>query len=638
MLLIIDNNPGICKYFDCENVFINPSDSTILETLHKINNNTNVEKIYFPLELKFHNTQRQHLQGLELLKHIRLTTELRDLQYAPILFGYTYPLEAVLRNPESTILCSPATHLFNLKNIHLVNCNCFFRSEEILTKEILKPYVLYTDNHDSRNKQGPLKLANELNQGPCSQIELDLWQKKILFLLQDVKKNEAIESISDSDFKNTIKGKRILYLDDEADKWEKPLKQFLQGAAVSIINSYSEIQLLCDEIMLAKQSILEDYKKQDAEIYFLLPEIEKLKKILLNKRKELSNIQNELNAKKGESELLKKERLSLIQEAQALSSEYGDRIANFLFYENDKLDDADIVKAFILLSNKIKFVKDNQDAIRKINDLILINEKKSQDLQTEINLIAADLNAKSKVDLKYYNEYVDRLSSVMKYDLIILDLYLNPVSDNVNFEASGINVLRVIKKFNPHIPVLIFTSSQSQKNIKSARQYVDDAYWIKNVNHLDFLKVEIVRLLRYIIPYEQYWKYELIKSRENITGYEIIKMTTKEPYHIYQKQKMDLIHIIEIFINFLKVDDYSLESIKELWRKTHMSQELRIFKYNNIREHDIKCIGLDNIELDIRRVRNFIVHNLNEPNVNLLEKNFQIQYINHTINFLLGYR
>ena len=240
---------------------------------------------------------------------------------------------------------------------------------------------------------------------------------------------------------------------------------------------------------------MEEYKKQDSEIYKLLPELESLKIILLKKRNELRNIQNELNTKLNESKILKQKRLLLVQDTQALSSEYGERIANFLFYDHDKIDDADIVQAFIILSNKLKSIKDNQDTIRKINDSILITEKKSQDLQNEINNIDIDIKRKSKIDIKYYMKYVERLNAVMKYDLIILDLYLNPESDKTDSEASGIIVLRAIKKFNPHIPVLIFTSSQSQKNIKSAQLYVDDAYWIKNVNHLNNLKVDIVRRL-----------------------------------------------------------------------------------------------------------------------------------------------
>ena len=290
------------------------------------------------------------------------------------------------------------------------------------------------------------------------------------------------------------------------------------------------------------------------------------------------------------------------------------------------------------MSNKLKSIKDNQDTIRKINDSILITEKKSQDLQNEINNIDIDIKRKSKIDIKYYMKYVERLNAVMKYDLIILDLYLNPESDKTDSEASGIIVLRAIKKFNPHIPVLIFTSSQSQKNIKSAQLYVDDAYWIKNVNHLNNLKVDIVRIFKYVIPYEQYWKYELIKCRENIAGYRIINMTTKETFDILQKQKADLLYIIEIFIKFIKANDYSLNSIRTLWKETDISQEIRILNYYKISEYDIKNIGLSNIESDIRKVRNYVEHNGNEPSANLLEKMFQLQYINHTINFLLDHR
>lgn len=269
MLLIIDNNENIKEYFTCENDFLNASTHSLAETLEKIRKKNNVNKIYFPLELKFKDKKRQHFEGLELLKHIRLT-ELGSLQYAPILLGYTYPLETILRNPESTILCSPATHLFHLKNIQQVNSSKFFQSNEELTKETLKPYILYTDTdkakseHDRRNEQGALKLERELNGTSGSDIGLDLWQKKLLFLQTETKANQ--QTVSDADFKAIIKGKRVLYLDDEADKWEKPLKKLFEGAILDIKSDYKEIISYFEELQKEQDKLRSDYTEIDRQL------------------------------------------------------------------------------------------------------------------------------------------------------------------------------------------------------------------------------------------------------------------------------------------------------------------------------------------------------------------------------------
>ncbi|MBK7566206.1 MAG: hypothetical protein IPI31_00110 [Bacteroidetes bacterium] len=130
MLLIIENNEGIRQYLPTENLFLDVSDLSLTETLKKLQEFGGVTQIYFPLELKFQDTQRQTLQGLELFKHIRLTTELNGFQFLPILLSYSYPLETFLRNSENTLLCSPATHLFHLKNIHEIKHSPFLSPQK----------------------------------------------------------------------------------------------------------------------------------------------------------------------------------------------------------------------------------------------------------------------------------------------------------------------------------------------------------------------------------------------------------------------------------------------------------------------------------------------------------------------------
>ena len=204
MLLIIDNNSEICKFFSCENIFLDSSELTLLETIQKVKVQSGVTRIYFPIELKFKDSTRPELKGLELFKHIRLSSDLANLQFVPILLGYRLPLDSILRNPESTILCSPAIRLFHLDEIENINESPFFTSDEVLTKEKLKPYILFTDNdeakseHDRRNVQGPIKLGKELSAtSTTSLIDLELWQKKMQFLQPETIPQSATEKFSD---------------------------------------------------------------------------------------------------------------------------------------------------------------------------------------------------------------------------------------------------------------------------------------------------------------------------------------------------------------------------------------------------------------------------------------------------------
>ena len=275
MLLIIDNDERICKYFPPESIFLNVSKLSLFEALKEIQQHSNkADKIYLTLELKFKDTLRQRLSGLELFNHIRLTPELGALQFAPVVLGHTYSTGRIIS--QNTFLRTPATDYFNLKNIRQIKNHSFFQPDcnEKLTKALLKPYIHYEkedeykNEHDWRNEQGVKKLAREWSGNECN-IDLDLWQKKLLFLQlgskQPSKQSESL--VSKEEFNQHIATKRILYLDDEAAKWLPVLEEIFQGSVFESKANYKDIKEFLDKLVKERDALCSTFKKVDEKIW-----------------------------------------------------------------------------------------------------------------------------------------------------------------------------------------------------------------------------------------------------------------------------------------------------------------------------------------------------------------------------------
>jgi CheY-like chemotaxis protein len=633
MLLIIDNNENIKTYFPCETEFLDASHFSLVEVLEKIKKYDGVEKIYFPLELKFKSTYRQALQGFELFKHIRLTPELGKIHLAPILLGYTYPLENILRNPESTILCSPATHLFHLKNIHQLKDNLFFQTNETVTKEILKPYILFTDNdtakseHDRRNEYGPLKLERELNGTSNTDINLDLWQKKLLFLQGEKKANEQ-EIISENDFKTAIKGKRILYLDDEADKWEKSLRKLFEGATIDIVQNVSEIVALLESINKQGEAVINEFKQADTGFYELRPQIDAAQLSLNAQDEDTTNTGNR-------SDELNKQVKDNIDAVKESIKKYTDGL-NILSSNPGAFKFNAFQKNTTQLSNLIRHV-------RTTVSMLYTYQQAQRNIKQENNnteLISPEYLVTMK---NFHSGFVAKLSKILDYDLIILDLRLTPKSDNDSKELSGISILKFLKSFNPYIPVLLFTASQNFKNRDNAKELnKGGAYWIKNVSHANDLKRDILRILVDPVVYEIYWKTRLILNKDVLEKYVVSNNGTT--INREQVNSKDLEVIKKSLKYFAEFRLGKAPSIEDFWANTFKLNEAR-FTTDKPGQTDrpqlITLLKLDSIEHEFNKKRVKVAAHIDKPdttgNLQIDEYELCQKYISYSLEWFLNY-
>ncbi len=513
------------------------------ETLKRLQGFEGVTQIYFPLELKFQDTHRQTLQGLELFKHIRLTTELNGFQFLPILLGYSYPLERLLRNSENTLLCSPATHLFHLKNIHEIKHSSFFKSTEQLNKQILKPYVLLNEidegksEHDIRNEKGAEKLKREIENKTDSTFDLELWQKKIHFLQQEANLFSEKQKLTDEEFKKAIAGKKILYIDDEADKWKNDISKIFNGAKLEIKNNLNEIKSYFQSIEAKQNNILNNFRDED--------------------------------------------------------------------------------------------------------------EKISCDFKHEKDIFSI-LNSTLNINIK-----IEGLLNLFPYDLIILDLRLDRVKDNtLDFEMiSGIKLLKSIKKINPFIPVLIFSASNKIHTYQRLISYGILNHWIKGVSSYSDLKKSIYRGLNFELPekvinkkenitisrtitYVQhlYYKVLLVENRKQLycisnLDHALIQTKTIEGYKLLRVKES-----LQYMLDFIQTAIYKVNdvSITDFWLNVGGLIEIRLPAFMEKSEHT----KISTVENMYRGERNDKVHNKRGKD-NL---NFTLDYIEHSINFLLACR
>lgn len=636
MFLIIENNDSICQYFPSEAKFLNVTNMSLTETLEKLKDYQDVTHIYFPIELKFKGTYRQALQGLEFFKHIRLTPEFREeIQYAPILLGYTYPLEAILRNSESTILCSPATHLFNLKNINQVNSSKFLQSEEKLTKDILKPYILYTDTdeakseHDRRNEQGPLKLERELNGASRSDISLDLWQKKILFLQTETKANEHA-NVSDDDFKATIKGKRILYLDDEADKWEKPLRKLFEGAEFEIKKDFSDIYALLKSLNEQGENIIDEFKQKEAEIYKLRPQIDAAQALLNSSEK----IENNANNETGVGVVTEK----IKQNIEVVKRNIQNYTASLdILSDKQHLFDVNrFHKSNTALLKVMRHISTNISMLFAAQQMVQNAGKEDGNEQP----VTAEFLSTIK---NFHSEFVSGLNKILDYDLIILDLRLIPKADTHSEITSGIEVLKFLKSFNPYIPILLFTASQNIKNRDIAIELnKGGAYWIKNVSHANDLKRDILKILVDHVVHEIYWKTKLILNKGFIEKYLVSNNGTS--INREQLNSKDLEVIKKSLKYFVEFHFERTPSINDFWANTFKLNEAR-FTADKLGQMDrpqlIALLNLDNIEHQFNKKRINVAAHIEKQNdsANQQIDEYELckKYIEYSIDWFLNY-
>lgn len=190
--------------------------------------------------------------GLYLGLHIRLSQTLQDKRFIPIVFVSEESAEEILFDQIKNEKVRSAMLLFT-KGVKLVtweNATELFEekiaSEKDFIENVYKNLIIDAPknrgNHSLANQWGVIQLAEAANiseddysNDKLKSFKSDIYVKYLLS--RHFRSNENGRSITQEnrDWKDSIKDKKILLIDDEANKgWEKVLRKIFEGATLEV--------------------------------------------------------------------------------------------------------------------------------------------------------------------------------------------------------------------------------------------------------------------------------------------------------------------------------------------------------------------------------------------------------------------
>jgi CheY-like chemotaxis protein len=419
---------------------INTSNCTIteiLEILEELNNTSENDTIIFiNAHLKYRDfKKRSDCNGLEILKHIRLTKKLGSNDFRPallpIIVGTFLPEKYYIRkSPDNIIICSPKCETIFIPDFNKDEFIALvkkllrkgpFRSFEDMKEQIKdyihfieKDYIYFTPvgiptSHDIRNDIGPGILLEEL----------------VPDLGNLVPNQQALRKIE-----KTIE-----------KKFKKPLKK-ISAKKVAFLEQYRFSGIIRTE----------PSENRNESWYFRF--LQKFRNLVQNKKFIL------------------------------IDDEYNKGWAYALYFGLFGREPRNIESEFLCFGS--------------FKDAICYFNKICGEFENLLNRWAEN------------EELRKQLENFFPYDLIFLDLRLELEDKNRSpEELSGMKLLKLIKEFNPGIPVIIFTASEKATVLETALKTGADGYWIKCVDD----GMSLIKMIKNLVSVSEILKRLWVKIR-----------------------------------------------------------------------------------------------------------------------------
>jgi len=733
-LLVIDDSPVLNKLSKNElfkkainaniHLFnIDTKDRDIIKILNEIkekteNENNNIQAIFINAHLTFkEHSHRHQCGGIELLKHIRLTEELRTACRLPIILGTFLPVEYYIRkSPDNAIIVSPGCRLLRVPRcfFHLplqIELPKGFKSFESM-KEAIKDFIIITDREKRISKHGYQNIVgvHRFIRDFCKEIPngssylnnyrrfymKELWFKKMLFKDLFGVRTGYISSKSSNlneKFQEICSSKRFVFIDDEhylGWSWGLycglfgelgPPELFSKGNSLIevkggnfiVISEYKKAEEFFSQHKDDFQNILDrwyekekKYKRVEENYNSKYPELQNEIKNLGSKLTELSNQRSVLELKitnlerklRQEEKLYTEEYLGLAGELEkklgSLPETYDDFKQNIETYIDDFKKAAENY-----YRTKAAYQRDTHaldECKQKLN-------KARQELEKRRSLLR-NLEAEYNQIKKELTEVRFKLSKVIPYDMIFLDLRLEPADEEAPVEQiTGIRLLENIKQIDPSIPVIIFTASEKAFVYKKVLQNGADGYWIKEVSDPLELKSIIINCLRKYQNRRLREIHRRIRQIERIDPIKGLKTGIQddkplEPYELSGEEKAYVLDLLKEGFFILQKESSDRESLsgdilERIISKLARVQEIRyrvtgakkpdeygraysqIFKNQRKMPESIKIKTNPEIESNIREYRKAIAHASREGGRIELEEGCIANLMEYTVNWIL---
>lgn len=181
-----------------------------------------VSRIIVYAETALSDGNRQNATGVELVKHIRLTPELKALHKVPVILLHWRSLDSYIhQNRENLLLYSPGIYTVRLP-FRTLNLTQYDKG---VTTSLI-PYLFASEqdeqisDHNFRNKVAIAQFKESLNTPQVRLLEKDLWFKKIYYRNFGEKQTENLDLA-------WLKWPqlKVLLLDDQQKEWVDVLNE-----------------------------------------------------------------------------------------------------------------------------------------------------------------------------------------------------------------------------------------------------------------------------------------------------------------------------------------------------------------------------------------------------------------------------
>jgi CheY-like chemotaxis protein len=553
-----------------------------------------IEAIYLSAELTFkENSSRSAGGGIELLKHIRLTQTLPSIRLVPIVIGVWREASGYLRlessnaclfSPGVLVLPQPfsiGSLVSSLKKLQRFDTISHMYSE-VKNYFPISEKDKVSSEHDYRNRVGIAKLVQELPMevmATSSVVVEDLerfkkttlWLKKLEFHQQV---NVQPAQFASLDVLKKVRAEcedvSILLVDDEHRRgWSYMLHRVLIGECPEEpfqnkdhYVSVSDGRFQCID---SSEAASEYFKQQSTKLEEGLIAWSKAEARLTNCREQDCRMREVLPTKLKQLEeqrLVKKKTVGELQRRLAeaekkvfkAESQLEQLEANFTFTYADIANLLKHPEAAVPGLTEILEARENHD--RLLNEWNGANEgekhtvqeietldKELAELQNNRELISQHLEAAENE----YKHSLNELNACFRHDLIFLDLRLDPTKDSQRdvSEASGNQLLKQIKQFDPSIPVIVLTASQKALSYSEVLELGAEGYWIKGVSRADELMQIISALSHGIVLRRRLWrKIRQIESRTTLRRWRVRSDATLEEEKVSEQEEIEKIKAI----------------------------------------------------------------------------------------------
>ena len=498
--------------------------------------------------------------GIEISKHLRLTDTLGRLRHLPIIILIPCPVQSLVSSRRDNIfLLSPGCFTIETSNFvveilgMLPKVKPFGSFQEV--EKLIAPYVVWSEEdegaskHDNFNRYGPMKLMGEQFEtlppfisSDYEEVKSRLWFKKYTFLQDETVVERTPCTVDEDLFHRTTAGKKVLYIDDEHRLgWSFALYHLLSkngdAGAYQLFKESSTFIETPDKRFACIDGFDDAWKYIDSFRSHLIKALseysaaEQQKNMLAEQYQTARDSFHELGVRlKTTTEKLERAKTDLERTSRDLKELHDklkvsvDDLAD-AYVDAKEVDVPDLLPDIGGLASVYDKFNSTNTAYLKYKEEFSRTKGLLDDLTGEFGKrerLLREHEASKSAAGKRYDAALQAVhpSAIFPHDLVICDLRLRRVEDkNVpSSRLSGVKLIKLIKEFDPAIPVLVFTASENALNYREITAHGASGYWIKSVNSLTELKNAIVKALTGAAELRNLWmQIKKIEARKRLS-------------------------------------------------------------------------------------------------------------------------